>query len=254
MSSHDTMSETLDDQDTDFPFFTEQDGREFGLAQCSSLMTLVGPAHVKEGGSDEFMLVTSGGPNTSTILANFVLKKNEEIRDERVLQERFSPYFSESGIWTLEVTPMSNDLPCQGMLQMDIHVYHESIVYLGPTIAGIDDEELASVFRTKSVLFQKTDTTARLNTDTLSAAWSDLARADMIIFGHVDVLELFSEMEKIQKVKSIDFSNKRMYIVSTQSRSFLSKVLASPLAELGATHISLISEEQFHTLLTRWSL
>lgn len=94
----------------------------------------------------------------------------------------------------------------------------------------------------------------RPSSEDISAVWPLLERADIVIFGYADVLELFSEMEKIQKVRHIDFSTKRLYIVSAQSRSFLSKVLASPLASLGATHISLISEEQFHTLLTRWSL
>ncbi len=68
-----------------------------------------------------------------------------------------------------------------------------------------------------------------------------------------NVLSLFSDIEKLQRLKAIDFSLKKIYVISASSRSFLSKVLASSVAKIGAEKIFLISDNDFRALLVKWS-
>lgn len=60
-------------------------------------------------------------------------------------------------------------------------------------------------------------------------------------------------MIRLHKIKPINFTKKKIYIVSTYSRSFLSKILASSLSQLDANRVSLITDDQLYGLLTRMS-
>lgn len=67
------------------------------------------------------------------------------------------------------------------------------------------------------------------------------------------MLGFFSDIVKLQKIKQVNFSKKKIYIISNFSRSFLSKVLASSLSQIGATKVFLISEDQFYSIIARLS-
>ena len=85
------------------------------------------------------------------------------------------------------------------------------------------------------------------------AAWKSIDQSDILVIGTQDVLGIFSDILKFQKTSPVSFAKKKIYIISDYSRSFLSKVIASSLSQLGATTVYLISEDQFYTLATRVS-
>lgn len=60
-------------------------------------------------------------------------------------------------------------------------------------------------------------------------------------------------MERLQRLKEHNFANTKFFIISEYSRTFLGKILAKSVANLGIKDIHLISEDQFSTLLGKWS-
>ena len=87
--------------------------------------------------------------------------------------------------------------------------------------------------------------------DNVLEIWGNIEKSDIFIVGNSDILGFFSDIVKLQKSKQVNFSKKRVYIISDFSRSFLSKIIASPLSQIGATKVFLISNDQFYGLLTR---
>jgi len=127
------------------------------------------------------------------------------------------------------------------------------ILYIGTETKGISDDELNAVFRSKSVLLRNIITDADFHVEQYPNMWTYINSADTIVFGYPDIIGLFADIEKLQRIKEINFSQKKIYIISPYSHAFLSKVLAASLAKVGIEHVALISDEQFHSLLSRWS-
>lgn len=85
------------------------------------------------------------------------------------------------------------------------------------------------------------------------ATWNSIDQSDIFVIGSKDILGFFSNIIKLQKIKPVNFAKKKIYIISDFSRSFLSKIIASSLSQIGATRVFLISENQFYSIITQLS-
>lgn len=220
------------------------------LPLCRDVYTLSGPRDVKANTAYEYML--SSGDTTVLPVGTFTLLRDGVVHTQRVDGEKYVHSFSEPGELVMEVELDAQDFHCQGTISETIYVHREHILYVGSEKEWLSDAELLSVFRGKSILFETLFTANNFQLGESSQAWNSLGSADIIIFSPHNILSLFSEMERLQRIKEINFSKKRLYIISDYQRSFLSKVLASSVAKLGMENVTLITEDQFSALLNRW--
>lgn len=110
-----------------------------------------------------------------------------------------------------------------------------------------------SLFREKSVLFETYFTSPTFSLEDSSSVWNALSSADIVVLNPTNIQSFFTEMEKLQRIKEVNFSKKKIFILSVSPRNFLSKVLASSVAKLGIENISIISEDQFNSLINKWA-
>ena len=135
-----------------------------------------------------------------------------------------------------------------------MQVYNTSFVYVGSARAGLESG-IREVFQKNNILYEGYEGASNIfaQMDDGKAAWKSIDQSDILVIGTQDVLGIFSDILKFQKTSPVSFAKKKIYIISDYSRSFLSKVIASSLSQLGATTVYLISEDQFYTLATRVS-
>lgn len=142
---------------------------------------------------------------------------------------------------------------CRGSIEKTVHVFREMIVYIGHERPDISDQSLLGIFREKSVLLEPIFVKNSFKIEDQSALWTTLGTADIVVLNYDNLTELFADMESLQRLKVNNFTNTKFFIISPYSRTFLAKVLASSVAKLGITNISLISNDQLSTLLGKWS-
>lgn len=170
-------------------------------------------------------------------------------------QEKYLRYFRTPGRVRLDAIVQSGSGRCEPFIaSKDIRVYQNAVTYIGDGRISIESG-IQDVFERNHLLYVsytgQTTISAMDNKDTV---WSIIDQSDVFIVGSSDILGFFSDMVKLQKIKQLPFEKKRVYIISNFSRSFLSKVLASSLSQIGATKAFLITEDQFYGLITRVSL
>lgn len=224
------------------------------IEKCETLYTLAGPEAVKVETSHEYNILSLSGTDFSGTII-YTLKRDKETIESITGRQKYLRYFTTPGLVTLEAKLSSEDtLLCSGVITRDIRVYQKSLVYIGKSRAGIESG-MREVFEQKDILYRGYETTADIfsQIDEGKTAWLILDQSDIFVVGTDDILGSFSDILKSQKAKPISFTKKKIYILSNYSRSFLSKVLASTLSQLGATRVSLISEDQFYSLITRVS-
>ena len=241
-----------------FPFFAfaqtgNTDGSWINTPElCSDKFTLTGSSAVKTNTSQEYSLKNSSG--TVLPYGEFAItSENGNISEIRTVErDKFSYSFPEAGIYKISVKLDATIHQCLGNISHEVHAFREEILYIGMERSDLQDASLNAVFREKSVLFQ-THFSQNIKLDENPTLWTNLGNSDIIIFNTSDILGLFSDMEKLQRLKENNFAQKNVFIISDQSPNFLSKVLASSVAKLGIENLYLISEDQFSTLLSHWS-
>lgn len=221
---------------------------------CQEKFMISGPTEIKFNTAQEYSLRVKNEHSTAELpYGKFILTQNGNVVEEfSAERERFVYSFPEAGIYELSVILDPAVHQCTGAIVETIQVFSEKIFYLGSDRQDLYDENLRSQFREKSVLLEVVSANALKNDDALSV-WNSLGSADRIIINVSDILRLFSDMEKLQRIKENSFSKTQFFIISSEQRSFLSKVLASSVAKLGINSISLINEQDFNSLLHRWS-
>lgn len=204
--------------------------------------------------SQEYMVRSASGSDFSGSII-YTLKRDEKTVESITGRQKYLRYFTTPGLVTLEakLTAKEENM-CSGIITRDIRVYKKSLVYIGKSRAGIESG-MRDIFEQNDILYRGYETTADIfvQIDDGNTAWHILDQSDIFVVGTDDILGSFSDILKSHKAKPMSFANKKIYILSNYSRSFLSKVLASTLSQIGATRVSLITEDQFYNLITRVS-
>lgn len=113
---------------------------------------------------------------------------------------------------------------------------------------------MADILEKKDILLESSvDKTILSQNDESQAVWNSIDQSDTFVIGSQDILGVFSNIIKFQKIKPVNFTKKKIYIISKFSKPFLSKIIASSLSQIGATRVFLISENQFYSIVTRLS-
>lgn len=220
-------------------------------ALCEGVYTLNGPDNIRINTLAEYTLSSTLGLPLPQ--AGEYVIRSEEGEEIKTYQDKLIHHFAHPGLYTIELRNIEGGAVCEGVIKKEVSVYRNVIVYIGDDTAGINDAEMASVFRVKSTNFMTIPTTAPDFHMESESVWNAIAHADTLIFEHADILDLFSALERMQRLREMNFSEKKIYVISSYSRAFLSKVLASSLAKTGIQDISLISNDQLNTLLRYWS-
>lgn len=225
------------------------------LPKCSDVIGISGAVQVRLGTTHEYSLVDNNGSVAPT--GFFRIQMDDYIEDVKATNSKLSHTFNISpGIATITFTPIdSAAYNCVGSITREVHVYREVIMYIGKERTDIGDSTLASVFREKSVLLDAHFVGNSFQIEDQSALWNAIGAADILVINHDNIIELFSEMERLQRIKENIFTNTKIFIISPHSRTLLAKVLAKSIANLGITdnNISLISADQLSTLLGKWA-
>lgn len=218
---------------------------------CEKNFSLTGPRQVRVNTSHEYGLQSED----SQILpfGKFIVEYNNETAEYSAEREKLPYTFTAAGKAKITLKLDKNVHQCEGDLTTEIEVFSEQVLYLGADRSELSDANMSEVFREKSVLFEPIFVGNNFKIEDQPAVWNSLANADIVVLATGDSIGLFSDIEKLQRLKEISFSKKRFYIISHYQKNFLSKVLASSLAHLKIENISLISSDQFNTLLNKWS-
>jgi hypothetical protein len=143
--------------------------------------------------------------------------------------------------------------PCTGILTKEIQVYGNVIVYAGNDLSGLKTG-IEGVLEKNNVLLKSfTGKLPFSQTENSQEIWDSVGQSDIFVIGSSDILGVFSDIVKLQRIKPVSFEKKRIYVISDFSKPLLSKILASSISQIGATKVFLISEDQFYGIIARIS-
>ncbi len=222
------------------------------VPKCSDVISISGPMQVRLGMAYDYSLIDNNG--SVVPFGTFSIIQDDKTEHIETRGTKISYSFANAWIAKIIFSPInSNHYSCIWDIEREIHIFREQIVYIGATRTDVADENVASILREKSVLLEPIFIENSFKIEEHSSIWTSIWNADIVVFSYSDILGLFSDMEKLQRIKENSFAWKKIFIISSYQKGFLSKVLASSVANLGITHISLISNDQFSTLLSQWS-
>lgn len=218
---------------------------------CSNMYEIRGEEKVQVSSTHEYKVYQRFDDIPAfTWVINYTLLR-DNLRVEEVTDTKYLRNFK--AVWDLKLEAILSSMPvCDGKLVKNIRVYSTSIIYLWEDVPEIETG-MKDVFEKNSVLFLNIPEKDILKDELREELSKNIASSDILIIGSSDLLATFTEIAKIQKWKSIDFSTKKIYIRSDYSRQFLSKILASSLSQIWAKKAFLITKEGFYWLITRLS-
>lgn len=229
----------------------ELDEVELIPPSCSDVYSISGVVHIPaQNALTEYTLISTLGVSAPESVHYTVISQEG---DEKEYQDTLIHHFSEPGLYTIRADNIVGPVECEGSVELEVSVYRNVILYIGDDASMVDNSDITSVFRTKSTYLHVISTTLPNFQMESELVGSALSSADTIIFQYSDILGLFSSLEHLKQLYNISFSEKQIYVISSSSRPFLSKVLASSFAKTGIQNISLISPDQLNTLLSEWS-
>lgn len=218
---------------------------------CESVYRIVGPSQIKADAVHEYSLATGSGADISGSIT-YTLKRDGKIVETVHSKDVYSRAFGTPGELVLEAKA-SNGVTCEGSVKKNIRVYRSVLTYVGSELSGLKTG-MADILEKNDILLKSSTAKSILaGSEESQELWDSIEQSDTLVVGSQDVLGFFSDMAKLQKIRQVNFSKKKIYVISGFSRSFLSKVLASPLSQIGATKAFLISEDQFYSLIARLS-
>lgn len=220
--------------------------------QCNDIFQIDGSSQVRVDSTHEFQILpTASGANDFTGKIIYTLYRGNKMVETVSDRDKYLRYFTTPWTVLLEARVENEANNCQWILQKEIRVYNNFLTYIGIERPGID-EWIREMLEKQDILYRSHILKVNLSqSDNVLEIWGNIEKSDIFIVGNSDILGFFSDIVKLQKSKQVNFSKKRVYIISDFSRSFLSKIIASPLSQIGATKVFLISNDQFYGLLTR---
>ncbi|MBP9779223.1 hypothetical protein KBD33_01200 [Candidatus Gracilibacteria bacterium] len=221
---------------------------------CSQLYSIEGPEQVKLDSTHEYQIVSTGTGNlefSGSVV--YTLRRDKKVVETIRERSKYLRYFTIAGKPTLEAKIEPAEGNCEGILRKDIRVYESVFTYIGNDKIS-SDTGVVDIFERNDILYKTFSDQVKLSqSEKATEVWESIKESDTLVVGSADILGFFSDIARLQKMNQLNFSNKRIYIVSDFSRSFLSKVIASPLSQIAASKVFLISSDQFYGLITRIS-
>ena len=220
--------------------------------QCNQIFEIDWPSQVRLDSTHEFQVITSSsGANDFTGKIIYTLYRNNKMVESMKDRDKYLRYFTTPWTVVLEAKIDTKKNQCEWKLQKEIRVYKNFLTYIGIERPWVD-EWIGDMLEKQDILYKSHVLKINLSqSENVLEIWNDIEKSDIFIVGNSDILGFFSDIVKLQKSKQLNFTKKRVYIISDFSRSFLSKIIASPLSQIGATKVFLISNDQFYGLLTR---
>lgn len=222
---------------------------------CSLQYEIIWPEQVKVDTTHEYKLTLTGTGEGFSWAVTYRLKRDSKIVEMMQDREKYLRYFTTPWEVTLEATIENklNQKICEWVVSKKIRVYKTILTYLWVERQWIETG-IKDIFEKNDILYKWYNTNISISKlEDLQDIWTSIDQSDVFVIGNKDILGVFSDIVKLQKTKPLIFAKKKVFIISDYSRSFLSKVLASSLSQLGATKASVISEDQYYWLLTRAS-
>ncbi len=219
---------------------------------CSSIYTINWPEQVKIWSTHEYSFTTWSGIDFSGSIT-YTLRRDKKIIETIQGREKYLRYFTIAGEITLDAQIHTTPSTCEGNISKKIRVYQDIVIYIGSERPWVETG-MRDIFEKNNILYQSyINKTNISSSDDNQMLWNSIDQSDIFIVGSSDILWFFSDIVKLQKIKQVNFSKKKVYIISDFSKSFLSKVIASSLSQIWSVRAFLISEDQFYWLMTRIS-
>lgn len=228
------------------------DSNDKKIESCKNSYDIIGPTSVKINSSHEYQISHSGSIDFSWSIV-YTLIKDKEIIETTNDREKFLYYFTAPWEIILEAKIKDDIFKCESETKIKIKVYQEVVLYIGNELIWLNSE-IWDILEKNNILLKNFANKPMLSQwDDSQLIWDSINQSDFFIIWSSDILWFFSETVKLQKVRQIDFTKKKIYIISNFSRSFLSKVLASSLSQIWANKVFLITENQLYGIIARIS-
>ncbi|EKD44528.1 MAG: hypothetical protein ACD_71C00111G0003 [uncultured bacterium (gcode 4)] len=219
---------------------------------CSDFYQIIWPAQVKVGSSHEYIISTWSGWDISGNVI-YTLRRDGAIIEIIKDRSKYLRYFTTPWEISIEASIVNTPISCEGNIIKKVRVYESTLMYIGDDLSLIKTG-IADILEKKDILLEGSmDKTILSQNDESQVVWNSIDQSDTFVIGSKDILGFFSNIIKFQKIKPINFTKKKIYIISGFSKPFLSKIIASSLSQIGATRVFLISENQFYSIVTRLS-
>ncbi|MDD2891950.1 MAG: 7TM domain-containing protein [Candidatus Gracilibacteria bacterium] len=222
------------------------------MESCKDLYQIQGASQIKTGTLHEYIISTSDGGDFSGN-TTYVLKRDNVIIETTTGREKYIRYFTTPGEVIIEANIAGIPVSCTGSIQKKIRVYGSELMYIGDDLSLLKTG-MSDILEKNNILLESAiDKSVLPQNEASQATWNSIDQSDIFVIGSKDILGFFSNIIKLQKIKPVNFAKKKIYIISDFSRSFLSKIIASSLSQIGATRVFLISENQFYSIITQLS-
>jgi 7 transmembrane helices usually fused to an inactive transglutaminase len=220
---------------------------------CTEQFQIAWSEQVQVGSTHEYRVTTGSGLDFSGSIIYTLVRDGStvEVVSDR---EKYLRYFTTPGEVNLQVRIEFPEFSCGINISKTIRVYQSSIFFVWQKRKWIEFGMIDVLDKNNIQFLDYPDNSYISQSEHSQEIWSSIDQSDIFIVANPDLLWFFSDVAKLQKGKSINFTQKQIYIITDFSRSFLSKVLASSLSQIGATRVYIISEDQLYGLMTRISV
>lgn len=174
----------------------------------------------------------------SGIIVNYTLTKDWKIIEKKNT-EKFSVSFWEPWKILLEANISENWKDCVYEIKKEINIYNRIISFISDknsvNLSFDDDFKKNNIFFNK--LFLNNKSTAPLQDTFLSTLTEKLyifTDSDIILVDSDSYLQILQWFEKIKSIYNVDFSNKKIYIVTDSSLIFSKKILNNFIESLNS--------------------
>lgn len=237
------------------PFFAYAESWDIIIekpTQCKSWYEISWLFQAKINSTQEYQLSNSESKDFSWSIV-YTLKKDNDIIESINDREKYLHYFTMAWEYVLEANIADSVNQCEIIIEKKIKIYKNILLYIWTELSWLKtwiwdilekNNILLNSYSNKTILSQSKES---------QIIWDSIDQSDYFIAWSTDILWFFSDIVKLQKLKQIDFTKKKIYIISNFSKSFLSKVLASSLSQIGATKVFLITENQLYWIIARIS-
>ena len=222
------------------------------VKMCKESYQIIWPSQVKVGSAHEYVISTWSGWDISGNV-EYTLKRDGVIVETIKDRAKYLRYFTTPWEVVIEASLVNTSISCEGIITKKVRVYESTLMYIGDDLSLLKTG-MADILEKKDILLESSvDKTILSQNDESQTVWNSIDQSDTFVIGSKDILGFFTNIIKFQKIKPVNFTKKKIYIISEFSKPFLSKIIASSLSQIGATRVFLISENQFYSIITRLS-
>ena len=228
---------------------TETSETQTGVICDINQFSLLWPKKVVRWFSAEYALQQTGSLQERYEVDFELLREGQSV--EKKSGEKYVRIFNQAGEVTLKTNIRSSQ--CSHTLENVIRVYDAQYLSLGFTNLNIE-ENFSEFFEKNNILYlslphkeEKYDISTIQGASNLIQEYQWTLKQTQKIFidesVSINVLDAF--VKSLKSSKDLDFSQKDIFVITSKNNSFLSKVLAPYIKQLGITKIGFIRQDSF---------